>query len=131
MASTKGFANAASYDTYRPSYPIEAVESLLRHLQVHDLEGARIVDLAAGTGKFTELLANRDEEYEILAVEPHDGMRGELERKSLKGVQVLRGEASSMAEVETQSVDAVVVAQVVEPPFSCYYIYGGAKSADK
>ena len=39
-------------------------------------------------------------------------MRKELEKKGLKGVQVLKGEASNMAGVESQSVDAVVVAQV-------------------
>lgn len=39
-------------------------------------------------------------------------MRKELEKKQLIGVKVIEGEASSMAEVESQSVDAVIVAQV-------------------
>lgn len=39
-------------------------------------------------------------------------MRKELEKKRLMGVKVLEGEASIMAEVESQSVDAVIVAQV-------------------
>ena len=39
-------------------------------------------------------------------------MRVELEKKRLMGVKVVEGEASSMAEVESQSVDAVIVAQV-------------------
>ena len=38
---------------------------------VSDMHGTRIVDLAAGTGKLTELLAARDEEFDILAVEPY------------------------------------------------------------
>lgn len=71
--SNKGFQNASSYDQYRPSYPHEAVTRFLEHLQVSGVKGARIVDLAAGTGKFTELLADRDEGFEILAVEPHNG----------------------------------------------------------
>lgn len=111
-ASTIGFQDASSYEHHRPSYPAEAVESLLEHLQVKGLNGARIVDLAAGTGKFTELLASRNEKYEILAVEPHEGMRKELERKNLSGVRILGGKADSMSEIESQSVDAVVVAQV-------------------
>lgn len=111
-ASTVGFRDATSYEKHRPSYPSEAVESLLEHLQVKGLKGARIVDLAAGTGKFTELLASRDENYEILAVEPHEGMRRVLERKELSGVQILGGEADSMPEIECHSVDAVVAAQV-------------------
>lgn len=111
-ASIRGFQNASSYDKYRPSYPLEAVTRFLEHLQVNCVKGARIVDLAAGTGKFTELLAGRDEEYEILAVEPLSGMRKELEKKELPGVKVLEGEASDMAGVESQSVDAVIAAQV-------------------
>ena len=111
-ASVKGFQDGSRYDQHRPSYPLEAVDSLLKHLQVAGLNGARIVDLAAGTGKFTGLLANRQEAFEIIAVEPHDGMQVELDKKGLNGVKVLKGEASSMKGVENQSVDAVIAAQV-------------------
>ena len=110
-ASTKGFANANSYDRHRPSYPAEAVDSLLKHLQVQGVKGARIVDLAAGTGKFTELLANRDESFDIMAVEPHNQMREELKRKILSNVEVINGEASNIKGIEIQSVDAVIAAQ--------------------
>lgn len=75
------------------------------------MTGARIIDLGAGTGKFTELLADRDEGYEILAVEPHEGMRNELLRKKLKGVEVVEGTVEKMG-VEREWADAVVCAQV-------------------
>lgn len=107
----KGFTNASSYDQNRPSYPPKAVEELLKHLQVDGLEAARIIDLAAGTGKFTELLAAREERYEILAIEPQADMRGELAKKNLKGVTIIEGDAVNMP-VESQSVDAVIAAQV-------------------
>lgn len=110
-AADKGFAKASSYDAHRPSYPLAAVDDLLAKLQVKDLKEARIVDLGAGTGKLTEMLARRDEEYEIIAVEPHGEMRKECEGKRLRGVTILQGDATSMP-VESQSVDAVVVAQV-------------------
>ncbi|KAK4690954.1 hypothetical protein P7C71_g5944, partial [Lecanoromycetidae sp. Uapishka_2] len=110
-ASTEGFQNAYSYDQHRPSYPPEAVESLLKHLQVDELKGARIIDLAAGTGKFTKLLSEREEQYEIVAIEPHEGMRSELVEKHFRGVKVLDGVASSMKGVESQCIDAVVAAQ--------------------
>ena len=113
-----GFANGASYDRYRPSYSPEAVETLLRSMNVLDLPGARIVDLAAGTGKFTELLAAREENYEIIAVEPHEGMRQELERKKLRNVTVLGDDAAHMKGLEDQSADAVVAAQV-DLSFEC------------
>jgi len=106
-----GFAKASSYDKHRPSYPPDAVEQLLTNLQVSGRPGAKVVDLAAGTGKFTEPLANREEEYDIVAIEPHDGMRGELERKQLPNVKTMKGTAAEMP-LESQSVDALIAAQV-------------------
>jgi len=77
--------------------------------------GAKVVDLGAGTGKFTALLEARPENYEILAIEPHEAMRKELESKRLKNVTVMTGVATSMA-LEAQSVDAVIASQVALPP---------------
>ena len=120
MASTiapsalTGFANASSYDQHRPSYPMEAVDSLLSHLQIKDVTGARVVDLGAGTGKFTALLPERGENYNIVAVEPHEAMRKELESKRMRRVTVLAGDATSMS-LESQSVDAVIASQVALP----------------
>ena len=109
--ATSGFASASAYDTHRPSYPSGAVSSLLSALKLDNMAGARITDLGAGTGKFTELLADRDEGYEILAVEPHEGMRNELLRKNLKGVKVVHGTAEKIG-VEREWADAVICAQV-------------------
>ena len=114
----EGFSNASSYDQHRPSYAPEVVQQLLKHLQVDGLTAARVVDLAAGTGKFTELLAARKEGYEILAVEPQADMRKELAKKDLKGVKIMDGNAANMP-IESQSVDAVVAAQV--RLFCCCY----------
>lgn len=107
----RGFAAASLYNRHRPSYPASAVTNLIRNLKVEGLRGARIIDLAAGTGKFTELLAARDEGFEILAIEPHRGMRAELEEKKLRRVKVLEGEAGGIG-VDGGSADAVVCAQV-------------------
>lgn len=110
-SAIKGFANASSYDAHRPSYPSETVDDLLAKLQVRGIKNACIVDLGAGTGKFSQLLAARDEHFDIMAVEPHEEMRKECAAKKLDGVKVVDGVANKMP-VETQSVDAVVVAQV-------------------
>ncbi|CAF9924564.1 MAG: hypothetical protein HETSPECPRED_005598 [Heterodermia speciosa] len=109
-AALSGFSSASQYDTHRPSYPQSAVSALLSALKVSGMQGARIIDLAAGTGKFTELLAARDEGFEIVALEPHDGMREELVRKQLRGVTVGKGTAEDMG-VEEQWADAVIIAQ--------------------
>ena len=115
-ASTKGFVKAAAYDAHRPSYPPKAVGSLLQHLQVTGLKGARILDLGAGTGKFTEILTKQEENFQIFAVEPHDAMRQELCNKELPGVKVLKGDAKAIP-IDNQVFDAVVAAQVR----SCYF----------
>ncbi|KAJ9606399.1 hypothetical protein H2200_009360 [Cladophialophora chaetospira] len=111
QAAQSGFAPAAAYDTHRPTYPAEAVEQLLQNLEVSGVKGAKIADLAAGTGKFTEILASRPEEFELVGIEPHDGMRGQLEQKNLPRVRVVKGTADSMSDVADESLDAVVAAQ--------------------
>jgi trans-aconitate methyltransferase len=111
-AASKGFHNAQSYDAHRPSYGDAAVSSLLKHLGLEGRKNARIVDLAAGTGKFTEVLAARPEEFEIIAVEPLDPMRETLAEKRLNGVEVQEGTGSDMKGVQTGWADGVIVAQV-------------------
>jgi ubiquinone/menaquinone biosynthesis C-methylase UbiE len=110
QASSDGFKDAKAYDTHRPSYPSEAVQSLLTHLGLAGKSKARIIDLAAGTGKSTELLSARPEEYEILAVEPTASMRETLAEKKLRGVEVKEGTAEKM-DVEDGWADGIVVAQ--------------------
>ncbi|KAF4444353.1 2-heptaprenyl- -naphthoquinone [Fusarium austroafricanum] len=109
--ATRGFDDAQSYDTHRPSYPPAAVTSLLGHLGLEGQSGRRIIDLAAGTGKFTELLAARPEEYEIIAVEPLDPMRNNLAGKKLPKVDVRPGTAADMKHVDDGWADGCIVAQ--------------------
>jgi hypothetical protein len=106
-----GFAKAALYDQHRPSYPSGALASLLDAAQIGGVEGADLVDLGAGTGKFTEALAARAEHYNIVAVEPHPGMREQLAHKSLNNVTVLEGSSTAIP-ADSGSVDAVFAAQV-------------------
>ncbi|KAM0564372.1 hypothetical protein ACHAPJ_000585 [Fusarium lateritium] len=109
--ASKGFDNAQSYDTHRPSYPPAAVSSLLEHLGLEGQPGRRVLDLAAGTGKFTEVLAARPEGYEIIAVEPLDSMRNNLAAKQLPKVDVRPGTAADMKHVEDGWADGCIVAQ--------------------
>jgi hypothetical protein len=46
-----GFAAAEAYDAGRPAYPSEAVDQLLQHMQVAGVQGAKILEIAAGTGQ--------------------------------------------------------------------------------
>ena len=107
-----GFAASTAYDAHRPSYPPEAISQLLSALKVADVEGATVADLAAGTGKFTELLALRPEKYNLIGIEPLDGMRSELERKKINGLRVVNGTAENMPGIKEESVDALIASQV-------------------
>jgi SAM-dependent methyltransferase len=96
------FAQAAeAYERGRPPYPAEAIDWLLP-------EGAsRVLDLGAGTGKLTRLLAGRG--LAVTAVEPLAEMREQL-RQAVPGVPVLAGTAEQIP-LPDGSVDAVLVAQ--------------------
>lgn len=107
------FAASSHYDKYRPSFPPKPVQALLDGLKISGVYGAKVIDLGAGTGKFTEVLARRQEGYDIIAVEPHDDMRRELEQKKLVNVDVVKGYSTDMP-VEEKSVDAVIASQVKE-----------------
>ncbi|QKX63968.1 uncharacterized protein TRUGW13939_11141 [Talaromyces rugulosus] len=104
------FSQASAYDKNRPVYTSTEADALLTLIGLNGRHGARVVDLGAGTGLFTEALAARAEEFDIVAVDPHDDMRGELEGKALRGVTVKKGWGSEIA-VEDGSVDAVFAAQ--------------------
>jgi SAM-dependent methyltransferase len=57
---------AELYDRARPSYPAAAIDAVLEYGAL--APGARIVEVGAGTGKATELLADRG--LDVLAIEP-------------------------------------------------------------
>jgi len=106
-----GFKDATHYDLNRPSYPPEAVERLLSSVNVAHQKNAQIIELASGTGKFTELLEGRQENYEIIAIEPHKDMRDAHKAKNLgPKVKVLDGNARSMP-IENGWGDTCIAAQ--------------------
>ncbi len=104
--AARGFgAQAAAYDRARPSYPPDAVGWLAHALRIEP--GRRVIDLAAGTGKLTRLLAATG--ADLIAVEPVTAMRDVL-RASLPGVAAVAGVAESLP-FASASIDAVTVAQ--------------------
>ena len=109
--ASEGFADASSYDAHRPSYPPEAVEALLGNLRISGQKNAKVVEIASGTGKFTELLAKRPEGFEVIAVEPHKDMRAQLQAKNLPHVKSVDGHAEKIP-VSDEWGDALIAAQV-------------------
>jgi SAM-dependent methyltransferase len=104
--AARGFgAQAEAYDRARPSYPPEAIDWLVEGMGIKP--GQRVVDLAAGTGKLTLLLAGTG--AELMAVEPVGSMRDRL-RQLLPDVPLLAGVAEALPFAD-DSLDAVLVAQ--------------------
>jgi SAM-dependent methyltransferase len=101
-----GFEAAVErYERGRPSYPDDAVSFLVRAVGIG--RGRDVVELGAGTGKFTELIAATG--ARIVAVEPVAGMRESLVR-ACPSVEVMDGTAEQIP-LPDGSADAVVVAQ--------------------
>ena len=96
---------AQSYERARPSYPPDCVAWFGHQLGIGP--GRTVLDLAAGTGKFTRLLepfgAN------LIAAEPVEGMRAVLARTS-SSVAMLSCSAELLA-LRAESLDAITVAQ--------------------
>ena len=87
-----GFSAAAEvYERARPGYPDEAVSWVAERLGIGP--GRDVLDLAAGTGKLTRQLVPFG--ARIVAVEPIDAMRAELER-AVPGVEALAGTAEAI-----------------------------------
>jgi SAM-dependent methyltransferase len=99
--ATRGFAEAQRYERGRPDYPREAVETIVRQLDLGP--GRTVLDLAAGTGKLTRLLVPCG--AHVIAVEPVREMR-----ELLTGVVALAGTAERIP-LRNGFVDAVTVAQ--------------------
>ena len=101
-----GFGSSAdAYERGRPSYPDDAVAYLAAELGLGP--AARVLDLAAGTGKLTRLLLEGG--VSVVAVEPVAAMRDVLARSAPEAT-VLEGTAESIP-LPAASVDAVTVAQ--------------------
>jgi SAM-dependent methyltransferase len=105
-AAQRGFSrDAAIYSRGRPDYPVQLLEWLRQTLQL--APGRSVVDLGAGTGKFTQLLLRTG--ASVVAVEPVAAMRAQLLTNN-PGVTALAARAQSLP-LADRSVDAVVCAQ--------------------
>ena len=86
-------------------YPFAAVRRLVRELRIKP--ESTVLDLAAGTGKLTRLLAQLG--ADVVAVEPVDAMRQRLV-ETIPGVRALPGTAEAIP-LDDDSMEAVTVGQ--------------------
>ncbi len=100
-------AAAAAYAEHRPDYAEAAVRWALE--PVSDRRPVRVVDIGAGTGKLTAMLARLG--AEVTAVEPDQQMLAEL-RRAMPEVRSVQGSAEEIP-VPDASVDAVLAGQAM------------------
>ena len=105
-SAAEGFsAKADSYVRGRPDYP-DAIVGWL-HDRLHLGPGKTVVDLGAGTGKFTAYLIKTG--ARVIAIEPVREMRAKIEQ-TLTTVEARDGTATAIP-LPDNSVDAVTCAQ--------------------
>jgi SAM-dependent methyltransferase len=106
QSAASGFAkDAGTYQKGRPDYPPALQGWLTASLGLD--ANAEVIDLGAGTGKFTKILAKTN--AKVRAIEPVAAMRLEF-AKTLPAIPVLEGTATAIPLADA-SLDAVVCAQ--------------------
>jgi SAM-dependent methyltransferase len=96
---------AADYERHRPEYPEEALYWAANQVGIED--GARVLDVGAGTGKLTRGLVALG--YDVVAVEPGGPMLDQL-RQAVPEAEALEGSAEGIALADAD-VDAAFAAQ--------------------
>lgn len=106
MDSTSLFTRLASaYASSRPTYPPE----ILALLSLHVPPPAYAVDIAAGTGIFSQCLLQNG--YNVTAVEPNPAMRSEIFHSAIsQRVSIVAGTAESTG-LKEHSADLITIAQ--------------------
>lgn len=105
MAADGFGQGATTYARGRPGFPPEALDWLRQELGLGP--GRRVVELGAGTGKFTRLLTQTG--ADVLAVDPVAPMLEQLSAEQ-PGVKTLLASAQDLP-LDDASVDAVICAQ--------------------
>jgi SAM-dependent methyltransferase len=100
---------AELYDRARPSYPAAVIDDLLEFARIREPAGATVLEVGAGTGKATRLLAERG--LTVIALEPSTEMAALARRNCAEypSVRVLHSDFERYRPAEP--VDAVVSAQ--------------------
>lgn len=105
-------ANNSSYDALRPTFPAPFVRQALADAGV--ARGGRVLELAAGTGKFTRLLVEEgfgSGSKPLVVVEPSEGMLSKF-RENFPELDSRSGSSYDLG-VASESVDCVIAAQAL------------------
>ncbi len=106
---TERFSNRVeNYVKYRPSYPTEAIDTLILNCRID--KNSLIADIGSGTGIFTALLINAG--LRVFAVEPNNEMRLAAEDRfnGNKLFESISGTAENTG-LDARSIDLITAAQ--------------------
>lgn len=107
QVARQGFgANVQAYESARPSFPADAICYILSQLR----PDSQILDVGAGTGKFTRLLASKCGPAHVQAIEPVKEMR-ECFQRTVPDVRIKDGQADTLP-LPDSSMDCITCAQV-------------------
>jgi SAM-dependent methyltransferase len=107
---------AEAYELGRPRYSTDVIEEIAAAAG----GGPRLLDIGAGTGRLSDPLVRAG--YDVVAVEPLDGMRAVLAR-NIGAERVLPGHAEALP-LDDASVDGAVCADA-------WHWFDGARAADE
>ncbi len=97
---------ARDYALYRPTYPLEAIDAIIRATEMSSSRCLSAADIGAGTGISSRLLADRN--LHVLAIEPNQAMREAAEPHP--NIEWRAGTAEHTT-LDTASQDLVLCAQ--------------------
>lgn len=106
VSQTSYDKNHETYDKFRPGYTQKTVAKVIEVCKL--TENSKVVEVAAGTGKFTNELVKATK-AEITAVEPSTGML-ESFRKNFPNIEAIQA-SSYKIPLPDASADAIIVAQ--------------------
>jgi len=98
---------SANYDAAR-SLPDEAIAAAMVAARRHAAPAQRVLDLGAGTGRFTAALADAFD-AEVVAIEPSHGMRTEARSK---GIKVIAARAEALP-LQDATIDVAWLSNVI------------------
>lgn len=107
-ATTRFSDRVDDYVKYRPSYPKESIDFLMKQFVLGS--GSSVADVGSGTGIFTKLLLERG--LEVFAIEPNEQMRAAADKMlgTQKGFHSVAASAESTG-LNQNCVDLVTAVQ--------------------
>lgn len=111
VAITSFNSNHELYDQIRPDFDSKMIDPFFKDLSIQHPESQKILELAAGTGKFTKSIVSKgwEKPNQLVVVEPSQGMLDSFQL-NFPNIESKLGSSYEIP-VSSESIDAVIIAQ--------------------